>query len=82
MGPWINVKDQLPENQDTVLIVKQLKSGQRQIGLGYCIREYAHHDYVTGEDRIEPYWVCGGNNNVIFWMPLPEMPPKEVTEDG
>ena len=81
MGPWINVKDQLPENQDTVLIVKQLKSGQRQIGLGYCIREYAHHDYVTGENRIEPYWVCVGNNNVIFWMPLPEMPPKEVSGD-
>ena len=36
-----------------------------------------HHDYVTGEDIVEPYWVCGGNNNVIFWQPLPEIPAKE-----
>lgn len=71
---WISVADQLPENQGTVLIVKELKSGQRQIGLGYCIREYKHHDYATGEDRIEPYWVCGGNNNVIYWQALPDLP--------
>jgi hypothetical protein len=79
IGGWISVKERLPENQVTVLIVKELKSGQRNIGLGYCIPEYKHHDYTTGEDRIAPYWVCGGNNNVIYWMPLPEM-PKEVSE--
>ena len=82
MENWISVKHQLPETQVTVLIVKELKSGQRNIGLGYCIREYKHHDYVTGEDRIEPYWVTGGNNNVIYWMDLPDMPPKEVSGDA
>lgn len=80
MGEWIDVKERLPENQVTVLIVKELKSGQRNIGLGYCITEYKHHDYITGEVRIEPYWVCGGNNNVIYWMPLPAIP--EVSANG
>ena len=76
VGGWISVKDALPKNQVTVLIVKELKSGQRNIGLGYCIPEYKIHDYTTGEDRVEPYWVCGGNNHVIYWMELPKMPKE------
>lgn len=74
MSEWISVKDRLPENQDTVLIVKELKSGQRQIGLGYCIEHYERHNYTTGETVVEPYWVCGGNNNIIYWTELPEIP--------
>ena len=73
---WISVDDRLPENQDTVLIVKQLKSGIRQIGLGYCIKEHPRHDYQTGEDVVEPYWVCGGNNNIIYWQELPKIPER------
>ena len=73
---WISVKDALPKNQVTVLVVKELKSGQRNIGLGYCIPEYKIHDYTTGEDRVEPYWVCGGNNHVIYWMELPKIPKE------
>lgn len=76
MSEWISVKDALPKNQVTVLIVKELKSGQRNIGLGYCIPEYKIHDYTTGEDRVEPYWGCGGNNHVIYWMELPKMPKE------
>lgn len=76
MQGWISVKDALPKNQVTVLVVKELKSGQRNIGLGYCIPEYKIHDYTTGEDRVEPYWVCGGNNHVIYWMELPKMPKE------
>jgi len=76
VGGWVSVKDALPRNQVTVLVVKELKSGQRNIGLGYCIPEYKIHDYTTGEDRVEPYWVCGGNNHVIYWMELPKMPKE------
>lgn len=78
MNEWISVKDALPETGVNVLAVKQLKSGQRNIALAYCIREYKRHDPVTGKDTVEPYWVTGGNNNITHWMPLPEMP--EVDE--
>ena len=76
-GVWHNAKIDLPESHVQVLAVGQLKSGQRKICLAYCIPEYKHHDYYTGEDVVEPYWVCGGNNNIIYWMPLPKIP-----EDG
>ena len=78
MAELISVKDRLPGNHATVLIVKELTSGQRSIGFGYCVPECKIHDYSTGEDRA--YWVCGGNN-VIYWMELPKM-PEEVTGDA
>lgn len=71
---WISVKDRLPETGQNVLIIKQLKSGMLTMAIGYCIREYSYNDPVTKQLAKRPYWVCGGNNNVIFWMPLPEMP--------
>ena len=74
MGEWISVKDQLPPNQEQVLAVKQLKGGGRCICLAYCIPEHPHFDPVTKETTVGPYWVCGGNNNIIYWQPLPEMP--------
>ena len=74
---WISVEDRLPEEGVRVLAVKKLKDGRRDLALATCIPEYKHHDYVTGEDIVEPYWVCGGNNNITHWMPLPEMPEEE-----
>ena len=73
---WISVEDRLPEEGVRVLAVKKLKDGRRDLALATCIPEYKHHDYVTGEDIVEPYWVCGGNNNITHWMPLPEMPEE------
>ena len=73
---WISVKERLPEEGVRVLAVKKLKDGRRDLALATCIPEYKHHDYVTGEDIVEPYWVCGGNNNITHWMPLPEMPEE------
>lgn len=74
---WIRAADRLPENHRTVLAVKQLKSGQRDICLAYCIPEYERTNPVTKEVTKSPYWVCGGNNNIVYWMPLPELPAKE-----
>ena len=73
---WISVKDRLPEDQQTVLAVKQLKDGRREMCLARCLLEFEHYDVATGAKVKSPYWVCGGNNNIIYWMPLPE-PPKE-----
>lgn len=77
---WIPVSEQLPETNTNVLAVKELKSGQRQICIAYCIRNYESYDPVKNEKWIGPYWVCGGNNNIIYWMPLPEIPAKEESE--
>lgn len=54
--------------------MKQLKDGTRSIAIGYCNLEHVRMDPLTGELTAAPYWVCGENNNVIFWQPLPEMP--------
>ena len=78
---WISVKERLPEEGVRVLAVKKLKDGRRDLALATCIPEYKHHDYVTGEDIVEPYWVCGGNNNITHWMPLPEMPEEGEAHD-
>ena len=73
---WISVKDRLPEDQVTVLAVKQLKNGRRDICLARCILEYEHFDVETRTKVISPYWACGGNNNIIYWMPLPGLPEE------
>ena len=75
MGKWISVKEALPENGETdVLAVKQLKDGRRSICIARCIPDYEHYDPDTMQKVRGPYWVCGGNNNILFWMPLPGMP--------
>ena len=81
MSEWISVKDRLPEDDRQVLAVKQLKSGLREICLARCILEFTHFDATTKSMVIAPYWITGGNNNIICWMPLPE-PPEEVNGDA
>lgn len=76
MSEWIRVEDRLPEDDGTVLAVKQLKDGSRQICLAYCNLDWMYRDPVSGVTRHEPRWVCGGNNNIIWWQPLPEMPEE------
>lgn len=77
-GTWIDVSEALPLDKVDVLAVKQLKNGDRSICIANCIREYEHFDYVRQKKVVEPYWVCGGNNNIIYWMPLPKIPEEDV----
>ena len=75
MNGWIDVNDQLPEDDKQVLAVKQLKSGRREICLAYCKAHWERYDPIAGHNvECGPYWVCGGNNNIIFWQELPEIP--------
>ena len=78
MGEWIDVNDRLPENGVTVLAVKQLKGGGRNYTLAYCIPDYEYTEYPSMRKYRAPYWVCGGNNNIIAWRPLPPMPEVSV----
>lgn len=73
---WTSVKDQLPPDQQQVLAVKELRNGRREICLAFCIREWKHYDMNTKQEVIGPYWVTGGNNNIIYWQTLPEIPRR------
>ncbi len=71
---WISTADRLPGEEQEVLAVKELKDGRRSICIARCLLEFEHYDPVTLKKYKAPYWVCGGNNNVIYWMDLPEVP--------
>lgn len=72
---WFDARVDLPENGEKVLAVKELKNGRRELCFASCIREYERYDYVRKETVKGPYWTTGGgNNNVVFWRPLPEIP--------
>lgn len=76
-GTWISAALELPKDGVPVLAVKEKANGSRDICIAHCIREFRYHDYETGEEKVKPYWCCGGNNNIIYWMPLPKIPEKE-----
>lgn len=69
MSPWISVKDQLPEDGQTVAFVVK----------------NSFHDYLEGRVLGGKYiaGVAGGfsvpgmTNNAYYWMPLPDA-PKEL----
>lgn len=74
-GAWINAALETPRNADPVLCVKQLQSGRREICIGHWHADLREYDYKAGKLLHEGRWVTtGGNNNVIFWMPLPKIP--------
>lgn len=76
-GVWHDAALNLPPAHEMVLAVKEKKNGDRDICLAYCMPEWEFTDPVTKEKTVAPYWVCSGNNNIIYWMPLPKMPRKE-----
>ena len=73
-GVWHDARMNPPEDSQTVLAIKQLKDGTRDYCLAYCMRNYKWKNPATGVIIYEDRWVCGGNNNIIYWMPLPGMP--------
>jgi len=76
-GVWHDAVTDPPENDVLVLAVKQLKNGTRDICLARCQRDFEYFDYVTGVKAKKDWWICGGNNNILYWMPLPKMPEVE-----
>lgn len=71
---WIDTKEKLPDEDGEFLCVKQLKSGDRSICLARFMKKFPKYNPVTGKPEYSPYWVCGGNNNIIYWMQLPAIP--------
>ena len=73
-GEGKNPAKELPGKDVLVLAVKQLKNGTRDYCLAKCNPNYRYFDTEKREIIDGPYWTCSGNNNVIAWMPLPEIP--------
>lgn len=71
---WMDAKTDLPENGVQVLAVKQLRDGSRDITIATCYHNHQYYDMQTERYYHAPYWACSGNNNIIYWMPLPEIP--------
>ena len=74
MDGWMDAKTDLPEDNVPVLAVKQLRNGSRVICIAFCKKGYKFYNPDTHDYYIAPYWTCGGNNNILYWMPLPEIP--------
>ena len=70
-GTWRNAKKDFPRDGVQVLCIKELKDGSRRMCFG---THWQDRQYDNG-------WVTrGGNNNVILWMTLPEIPEGDVPD--
>ena len=66
LNGWISVKDKLPEDQVEVLVLTRSMKGMRNVDKGYwSIDRFIHR----------------GCAQVTHWMPMPELPEREKTEE-
>ena len=56
---WISVDDELPEDQEEVLVLTQSKNGVRNVDKGYWAIDHFIHR---------------GRSEVTHWMPMPHLP--------
>lgn len=61
---WISVRDELPPDEEEVLVCTMAKNGVRNIDKGYWAIDHFIHR---------------GRSQVTHWMPLPEL-PEEVRQ--
>ena len=66
LNGWISVKDKLPEDQDEVLVLTRSMKGMRNVDKGYWSIDHFIHR---------------GCAQVTHWMPMPEPPERETTEE-
>ena len=65
---WISVKDQLPKNAQTVLVICNNPQNHNDAHIGIC-------EFNSWRDRdgtVRHRW--SRNYHVTYWAPLPEMP--------
>lgn len=68
-GTWKNAAMEVPMDGVQVLCIKELKNGSRTMGFG---------SHWKGRPYDDGWITSGGNNNVIAWMTLPEIPEGEI----
>lgn len=73
-GPWFDAKTETPRGENIncpLLIVKELKSGDRTITFG----SFTASEYDWKNERWNGRWnTNNGRGEVLYWMPLPEIP--------
>ena len=73
-GPWFDAKTETPRGENVncpLLIVKELKSGDRTITFG----SFSASEYDWANERWNGRWnTNNGRGDVVYWMPLPAIP--------
>lgn len=72
MPEWISVADHLPEKQDEYLVLWAHRA-DRTARLFYEILEFDGENWVDDIPQADPF----GGFDVLYWMPLPELPKEE-----
>ena len=73
---WISVDDELPEEEGWYLVYTTPNREHKSINKAMFCKGYAWGNF-------ESYWRGAGGHwaNVTHWMPLPEPPEREKTEE-
>lgn len=66
MSKWINIKDALPPNNDSVLIILKC-CNESIISASFCCDRKYFFSNVSGHEYPDADW----------WMPIPELPEVE-----
>lgn len=69
---WISVKDKMPDENKTVLIIRQMRNGEYFLPDIACVLDgkFAPHEPLPEDTEFNGNWIT-------HWMPLPK-PPKTV----
>lgn len=73
---WVSVKDRLPDDGDTVLVIGR-KVGEMRFDIPR-ISEYSGGEWWADSGD---YLICYSGVEITHWMPMPE-PPKEVDHES
>lgn len=75
-GKWINVKDRLPERTGDYLIIYSREICRPEMAVAFFSAEDAEDCPYDTNYGFE-YTTYGDHKDVLYWMPLPEMPMEE-----
>lgn len=75
-GKWISVKDRLPEGTGYYLIIYSREICRPEMAVAFFSAEDAEDCPYDTNYGFE-YTTYGDHKDVLYWMPLPEMPMEE-----
>lgn len=77
-GVWFESSTALPPDNVAVLAVKETKNGNRDLCFARYFADRPRYD-AYGDVIGYGAWITSGScNNIVYWMPLPEIPQREA----